>query len=69
MPPMKIALYERPAGEYHFSLSGRLVEADLKDGFQVKEGRFGELLIFGEPGTIGMTLDRAIEMGAVRLPK
>jgi hypothetical protein len=66
---MKIVLYERPAGEYHFSQPGRLVEADLKDGYSVKEGRFGELLIYGEPGTNGMTLHRAIEMGAVRPPK
>ena len=66
---MKIVLYERPAGEYYFSLPGQVVEADLKDGYRVKEGRFGELLIFNEPETIGMTLERAIQVGVVRLPK
>jgi hypothetical protein len=66
---MKIVLYERPPGEYHFYQPGQVVEADLKDGYRVEEGRFGEPLIFGEPGVAGMTLDRAMKAGVVRLSK
>jgi hypothetical protein len=66
---MKIVLYERPAGEYYFSLPGQVVEAELKDSYRIQEGPFGELMIFGEKETIGMTLQRAIEMRVVRLPK
>jgi hypothetical protein len=66
---MKIVLYERPAGEYHFFLPGQLVEAELKDGYRIQEGPFGELMIFGDKETIGMTLRRAIEMKVVRPTK
>jgi hypothetical protein len=66
---MKIVLYERPPGEYHFSSPGQTVEADLKDGYRVAEGRYGELLVFGERGVAGMTLEHAMNMGiVVRLP-
>src|SRR5262249_1505065 len=64
---MKIVAYERPAGEYHFSLPGQVVEGELKDGYRVQAGRYGELMIFGEPGTIGLTLERAIQSGVVKL--
>jgi hypothetical protein len=66
---MKIVVYERPAGQYYFSLPGQVVEGELKDGYRVQAGRHGELMIFGEPGTIGLTLERAIQSGIVKLPK
>lgn len=67
---MKVTLYRTTAGNlsfYEFGATGEVL-AELEAGYRIEEGAYDGLFrIFGPPGQLGMSIDRAIEAGVLRV--
>jgi hypothetical protein len=64
---MRLTLYANSEGalSFHDSPGAEAVPFELADGYRIGEGIGGAAAtyVFGRPGTLGMTLQKAIDVG------
>jgi hypothetical protein len=66
--PTLVTLYADADGElsFHRTEGATAVPFEIVDGYRVAEGFTGVSMIFGPPGTLGMTLDQALTARVLR---